>query len=175
MTWSSAATRAGRTLVRFAIGLLAYVDHRAYMRAYTRYLQWVGVTIHGRPRYVATTAKLDGTDFALIELGNEVVVSSGVRILTHDFSPARRDRATGTSRPAPSAAERSKVAGVSIGENSFVGAASILLPGTRIGRDCIIGAGSVVRGTLDDGSIVLGNPAEVVGSVYDEAAAGEPK
>lgn len=163
----------GRTLVRSAIGLLAYVDHRAYMRAYTRYLRWVGVSLRGSPRYVATTAKLDGTDFGLIELGDEVVVSSGVRILTHDFSPARRDRASG-SEGAPTAAERSKVAGVSIGANSFVGAASILLPGTRIGRDCIVGAGSVVRGSLEDGSIVLGNPAEVVGSVYDGIAAGVP-
>lgn len=164
----------GRTLVRSAIGLLAYVDHRAYMRAYTRYLSWVGVSLRGRPRYVATTAKLDGTDFGLIELGDDVVVSSGVRILTHDFSPARRDRASGVMGPPPLETERSKVAGVSIGANSFVGAASILLPGTRIGRDCIIGAGSVVRGSLEDGSIVLGNPAEVVGSVYDGIAAGVP-
>jgi serine acetyltransferase len=38
----------------------------------------------------------------------------------------------------------------------------LILPGTTIGKDCIIGAGSVVRGMVPDGSVVIGNPAKVV-------------
>ena len=33
------------------------------------------------------------------------------------------------------------------------------MPGTVIGDNCIIGAGSVVKGTIPDNSIVFGNPA----------------
>lgn len=38
------------------------------------------------------------------------------------------------------------------------------MPGTTIGRGCIIGAGSVVRGTIPEYSIVIGNPCEVIGN-----------
>ena len=96
------------------------------------------------------------------------MISSDVRILTHDFSVARVDRALAALRgeTIDRNKERNKVVGVSIGDNSFVGAFSILMPGTVIGRDCIIGAGSVVRGRVPDGSIVLGNPGQVIRSVY---------
>ena len=38
------------------------------------------------------------------------------------------------------------------------------MPGTEIGANCIIGGGSVVRGIIPDGSLVTGNPGQVVGS-----------
>ena len=52
---------------------------------------------------------------------------------------------------------------VCIGQNSFIGAGAILLPGTIIGKSCIIGAGSVVKGNVPDYAIVVGNPAKVIG------------
>lgn len=56
-----------------------------------------------------------------------------------------------------------------IGNNSFIGARVSLLPGATVGKDCIIGAGSVVKGTIPDGSIVIGNPARVIGRTMDFA------
>jgi carbonic anhydrase/acetyltransferase-like protein (isoleucine patch superfamily) len=44
-----------------------------------------------------------------------------------------------------------------------IGIDAILLPGTEIGKDCIVGARAVVRGTIPDNSLVVGNPAKVVG------------
>ena len=41
------------------------------------------------------------------------------------------------------------------------------MPGSRIGRNVIIGAGSVVRGEVPDNSIVIGNPAHTVGDTLD--------
>lgn len=49
-----------------------------------------------------------------------------------------------------------------IGDNTFVGFNSILMPGTEIGSNCLVGAGSVVRGKIPDNSVLLGNPAKVV-------------
>lgn len=57
--------------------------------------------------------------------------------------------------------------GVTIGRNVWVGAASVLLAGTEIGDDAVIGAGSVVRGTVPGGEIWAGAPARrirVIGS-----------
>ena len=51
---------------------------------------------------------------------------------------------------------------VSIGDYSFIGTSSVILPGTKIGRGCIIGAGSVVKGNFEDYSVIVGNPAKVV-------------
>jgi acetyltransferase-like isoleucine patch superfamily enzyme len=48
---------------------------------------------------------------------------------------------------------------VEIGEFSLVGINSTILPGIKVGKNCVIGAGSVVTKNLMDNSIVKGNPA----------------
>jgi maltose O-acetyltransferase len=52
----------------------------------------------------------------------------------------------------------------------YLGARSIVLPGVEIGDGAIIGAGSVVRRDVPAGTIVAGNPAEVVGDVESYVA-----
>lgn len=52
---------------------------------------------------------------------------------------------------------------VAIGPYTFVGAHATLLPGTRLGKGCIVSAGSVVKGQYPDFAILAGNPAQVVG------------
>ena len=51
---------------------------------------------------------------------------------------------------------------VCIGEGSWLGHGAIVLPGARIGRHVVVGAGSVVTGALPDYSVAVGNPARVV-------------
>ena len=51
---------------------------------------------------------------------------------------------------------------VVIGEGSWIGHGAIVLPGTRIGRHVVVGAGSVVRGVVPDHAVVAGVPAKVV-------------
>ena len=168
MTFRSFPQRAAIYIVRWVITRIGYVDHRWYMRLYIPFLKRLGYNMTGTPRYISPRTRIDGTDPGLITIGDDVVISSNVRILTHDFSVARIDKALGTQQEdaAGSRYERKKVAGVSIGDNSFVGAFSMLMPGSAVGKDCIIGAGSVVRGKVPDGSIVIGNPGQVVRSVY---------
>lgn len=55
-----------------------------------------------------------------------------------------------------------KAQAVVIGNNVWVGANSVILPGTTVGEDAIISAGSVVSGKIPAGSLVLGNPAKVI-------------
>ncbi len=54
-----------------------------------------------------------------------------------------------------------------VGEDVWIGANVTLLAGTDIGRGAIIGAGSVVRTKVPPYAIVAGNPAKIMGFVYD--------
>lgn len=51
---------------------------------------------------------------------------------------------------------------VSIGAGSWIGHGSIILPGTTIGRNVVVAAGSVVRGVVEDHAVVGGAPARVL-------------
>lgn len=51
-----------------------------------------------------------------------------------------------------------------IGKNCFIGAYSIVLPGVRVGDECIVGSGSVVTADVPSYSVVAGNPAKVIRS-----------
>lgn len=94
------------------------------------------------------------TEPYLVELGDRVGVAGGVKFLTHDGSArmleARRPRIQSFGR-------------IVVGDDAFIGENAIILPGTTIGPRSIVGAGAVVRGTIPENSLVIGNPASVVG------------
>ena len=51
---------------------------------------------------------------------------------------------------------------VYVGEGSWIGAGSIVIPGLRIGRWCVIGAGSVVTKDIPDGVLAVGNRCKII-------------
>ncbi len=51
---------------------------------------------------------------------------------------------------------------IRIGDDVWIGANSVVLPGVQIGSNVIIGAGSVVREDVPSDSIAFGNPCRVV-------------
>ncbi|MCC5037218.1 acyltransferase [Streptomyces sp. WAC 00631] len=55
-----------------------------------------------------------------------------------------------------------RTAPVEIGSGSWLGAGAVILPGARLGRNVVVAAGSVVRGTVPDHAVVAGAPARVV-------------
>ena len=68
---------------------------------------------------------------------------------------------TEAPRP-PDGAPEPPAGDIEIGENAWVGARAVLLAGTRIGADGIVGAGAVVAGEVPAGATVAGNPARMV-------------
>jgi len=56
---------------------------------------------------------------------------------------------------------------VDIGSDVWLGIDVCILPGTTIGDGCVIGAGSVVRGSIPPYSIVIGNPGQIIRSRFD--------
>ena len=54
---------------------------------------------------------------------------------------------------------------ISIGDNSYLGCNATVLMGVNIGRDCVIGAGALVRESTTGRSIYVGVPAKRVRSI----------
>ena len=50
----------------------------------------------------------------------------------------------------------------SIGENCFIGIGAAIQAGTILGKQCVVGANSVVRGSFPDYSVIVGSPAKIV-------------
>ncbi len=94
-----------------------------------------------------------------VEIGNGVSISSGVKILAHDFSYSVLNAVYGIMPQNCSV--------TSIGDNVFIGMDSIILMGTKIGNNVIIGAGAVVCGNIPDNTVWAGNPARQI-STLDE-------
>ncbi len=97
---------------------------------------------------------IDQSHCWLIKIGDNVTLAPKVHILAHDASMWFE---TGYTRIAP----------VNIGNNVFIGAGSIILPGVNIGNNVVIGAGSIVTKSIEDNTVVAGNPAKRISS-YEE-------
>lgn len=92
----------------------------------------------------------------LIHIGNHVNIVAST-ILTHDYSwsviKGKYGEIIGNQRP------------VIIGNNVFIGDGSIILGGTVIEDNVIVGARSVVSGTLSSDTVYAGNPAKPIMSL----------
>lgn len=56
---------------------------------------------------------------------------------------------------------------ISIGAYTFIGPHTVIMPGTKIGKACLVSAYSYLEGDYPDYSIIKGNPAKVVGSTKE--------
>lgn len=122
--------------------------------------QKAGVVFKGFPEYIDAHSHLDASGGLTLMKG--VVISTNVIILTHDWSFLRGLIAIDKVNECIPAFHDLAYQSVSIGENSFIGAGVVILPGTKIGKLCIIGAGAVVKGEIPDYSVVVGNPCKII-------------
>lgn len=49
-----------------------------------------------------------------------------------------------------------------IGENCYIGMGAAIMAGTKLGKQCVVGANSVVRGEFPDYCVIVGAPARIV-------------
>lgn len=97
---------------------------------------------------------IDPTRPYLLKIGSYTKITGGCVILTHDYSLSVLRRVYGDWIGEGAVTE--------IGDNCFIGMNSIILMGSRIGNNVIVGAGSVVHGEIPDNVVVAGNPAKVI-------------
>ncbi|MCH9699510.1 MAG: acyltransferase [Gammaproteobacteria bacterium] len=102
-----------------------------------------------------------------LKIGEGVQISSLNSILTHSSHISIRVLGRDFLKTKYSDRLAYNKAPVKIGDYTFIGSGAIVLPGTTIGKGCVIGAGSVVKGEIPDYSVAIGNPAKVVGTIDD--------
>lgn len=103
---------------------------------------------------VRTFSPISSSECYLINVGDNVTISGGVKFITHDNSIIKCTEGTDLVGP------------IIIGNNCFIGMNTILLPGVRIADNCIIGAGSVVTKSFSQkGMVIAGNPAKCICSI----------
>jgi acetyltransferase-like isoleucine patch superfamily enzyme len=107
-----------------------------------------GIAI-GRNGFVGHGAVLYGA--GTIEIGDDVLISPGVVIASHQHSFDRLD-ATIRSQP-------TRLAAVFIESDVWIGALAMILPGVRVGRGAVVAAGAVVTRDVAPAELVAGVPA----------------
>jgi maltose O-acetyltransferase len=87
-----------------------------------------------------------------VRIGHHVMVGPAVQIYTAAHPVQAKTRTQGWEVAKP----------VVIEDNVWIGGGAILLPGVRIGRNAVVGAGAVVTRTVPADTVVAGNPARVI-------------
>ena len=135
--------------------LMRFISVRKDPVAFARSL---GVTIGEGSRIFSHELGIFGSEPYLVTLGKNCFITFGVRFITHDGAVALfRDKYPDADIIAP----------IILGDNVFIGACSLILPGTKIGNNVIIGAGSIVTGVIPDNGVYVGSPARKIKTIEE--------
>lgn len=132
--------------------------YRASTESYVRYLKKIGVEIgEDVVIYRPMNTTIDIQNPHLLSIGNHVMVTGPVTILTHDYSWSvlkyKYGDIVGNQRRTV------------LEDNIFIGWGATILAGSHIGSNSIIGANSVVSGILEGDAVYAGNPAHKIMSI----------
>ncbi|NDV60778.1 sugar O-acetyltransferase [Bacteroides sp. 519] len=96
-------------------------------------------------------------DAAKVKIGDNVFIAPNVGIYTagHPFDIEQRNQGLEYAYP------------VTIGNNVWIGAQVAILPGVTIGDNTVIGAGSVVTKDIPAGVLAVGNPCKVIRQIAE--------
>lgn len=97
-------------------------------------------------------------DVNKVIIGNNVLIGPNCSIYcaTHPIEPNRRLRQEEYGRP------------ITIGDNVWIGGNTVILPGVTIGKNSVIGSGSVVTKDIPDNVVAVGNPCKVIKNISDK-------
>lgn len=99
-------------------------------------------------------------DNGVINIGDNVMIAPDVRIYTATHSVILSERMPVRSNSKASICD-TIACPVTIESGVWIGGGAVILPGVTIGRNSVIGAGSVVTKSIPENSIAVGNPCRV--------------
>lgn len=136
----------------FEASLLVYGEYNSY-KIYGRFL---GVNFG---KNVRITGRVDfGSEPYLINIGDNVTITKGIRFITHDGGVGLfRKEYPGIN-----------IFGkISVHNNVFIGTDTLILPNVTIGNNVIIGSGSLVSKSIPDNVVVAGVPVRIIRSISE--------
>lgn len=97
-------------------------------------------------------------DTSPVNIGAGAFIAPGVCLACagHAVLPSQRRKGIGTSAP------------ITLEENVWIGANSVVCGGVTIGADSVIGAGSVVTHDIPAGVVAAGSPCKVIRKITEE-------
>lgn len=121
------------------------------------YANWSGHHIH-MGSGVYANFNLTVVDDGDVFIGDHVMIGPNVTIATagHPVDPTLRERMLQYNLP------------VHVGNNVWIGAGAILLPGVTIGDNTVVGAGSVVTKDIPANVVAVGNPCRVLREIGEQ-------
>ena len=170
----TADTPAGRRFAAFGPGSIAAFPPGSVFGE-----RWIAIgdgTLIGA-QVTLSAGMVPGQDLGpvpVLRIGDRCVIGRGSHIVAHQSLVIGDDVFTGPyvyitdqnhgydDPDVPIGRQMPRNAEVRIGSGSWLGAGAVVLPGACIGRNVVIAAGSVVRGTIPDHCVVAGVPARIV-------------
>ena len=102
-------------------------------------------------------------DDNIIKIGNNVLIAPNVQLYTATHPINANERFVNDwDERSGDLFFRTKALPITIEDNVWIGGGTIVLPGITIGRNSVIGAGSVVTKSIPTYSVAVGNPCRVI-------------
>ena len=106
-------------------------------------------------------------DNNIIEIGDTVLIASNVQIYTATHSTKLQERVV-ADWEAGEGICKTYALPVRINDGAWIGGGAIILPGMTIGKNSVIGAGSIVTHSIPDNCVAVGNPCRVIKQIDNE-------
>lgn len=107
-------------------------------------------------------------DNAEIRIGNRVLIASNVQFYTSSHPVLPQERLVDDWKEKGTTFFRTYARPIEIKDNAWIGGGSILLPGVTVGENSVIGAGSVVTRSIPANCVAVGNPCRVIRTLEEE-------
>lgn len=106
-------------------------------------------------------------DNNIIEIGDNVLIASNVQLYTATHSTKVYERIVEDWDKGMEICKTYALP-IKIGNGVWIGGGAIILPGVTIGENSVIGAGSIVTHSIPDNCIAVGNPCRVIKHIDNE-------
>lgn len=120
----------------------------------------IRLEVHGKHSKLIISDNVGIAQNVHITTGSELTIGKGTTILANVFiTDIDHDY---TQIDVPILEQKKLIKKTTIGENCFIGSGAAIQAGTILGKQCIVGAHSVVRGEFPDYCVIVGTPARIV-------------
>lgn len=144
-------------MLRKILSVFMYFIHTAWTKLSPNgYARHVGVNLGENVVFYGMKPYMFNTEPWIITIGDNCHITSNCTFITHDG---------GTLILRKEVPDLELTGPITIGNDVYIGVNTTILPDTKIGNRCIVGACSLVRGTFPDNSVIAGNPARVIKTV----------